>query len=378
MSKKIKVLFVTAVYENIDTGPGKFSQILPLVNQGEIVDLYILTPDINIENKKVFKLRYTDPPFLKPISFFYRMYEVSKKVKELSIVQNFDIVWFNNAIEGYMSAKRNKNIVHVGMINDYTSVKCTLKNYGISYKYIRHKIFQKFEKLSFKYYKRIISNSNYLKSVIVDYYHVSNSQITILRKAVNIYPGNLNLEKINVDDPIKILFLKSNFQIGGLKYLVEALSLLTYNFILSIGGTSEEEIRSKIKFDVEKKNVEPRFLGKISQERVFYELKTNHIFCTPSSQEALGVANIEALAQKIPVVYTNVGGIPEVMDYGNNGFVCEPDNPESIALAIDKCILEQEIRKQKKENGYSYIINNFSKDIMLKRFENICQDCICN
>ena len=50
MNRKIKVLFVTSVYENIDTGPGKFAQILPLLNQGNIIDLYILTPDIKIES----------------------------------------------------------------------------------------------------------------------------------------------------------------------------------------------------------------------------------------------------------------------------------------------------------------------------------------
>ncbi len=377
MNRKIKVLFVTSVYENIDTGPGKFAQILPLLNQGHIIDLYILTPDIKVENNFFFKLRNVDHPFLKPMDFFYRIYEISKKVKELSRSHNFDIIWFNNAIEGFISAKKNKNIIHVGMINDYTSVQCSLRIYGLSYKYVRHKIFQKFEEVSFRYYKRIISNSAYLNEIIINTYGVSITQLTILRKAVNINPENFNLENINVHKLIKVLFIKTDFQKGGLKYLIKALSLLPYNFMLSIGGASEREIQSKIKFDFEK-NIQLRFLGKISQERVFYELKTHHIFCTPSSQEALGVANIEALAQKIPVVYTNVGGIPEVMDYGKNGFVCEPGNPKSIAMAIEKCILEPEIRDQKKEKGYSYTINNFSKHIMLKRFENICLDCISN
>ncbi len=377
MNKKIKVLFVTAIYDNIDNGPGKFAQILPLLNQRQIIDLYILTPDIKVEDKKIFKLITNDNPFLRPVGFLNRMYEISKKVNELNLRQHFDIIWFNNAIEGFISAQKNKNIIHVGMINDDNSIKCSLSNYGFSYKYIRHKIFQKFEKFSFKYYKRIVSNSTYLNEIILNSYEVSNTRLTILRKAVSITPGNFNLENINVDKPIKVLFIKSDFQRGGLKYLVEALSLLPYNFILSIAGASEREIQSKIKFDFGK-NIQLRFLGKISQEIVFYELKTHHIFCTPSSQEALGVANIEALAQKIPVVYTNVGGIPEVMDYGKNGFVCEPGNPKSIAMAIEKCILEPEIRDQKKEKGYSYTINNFSKDIMLKRFENICLDCISN
>ncbi len=58
------------------------------------------------------------------------MYEISKKVKELIISHNFDIIWFNNAIEGFISAKKNKNIIHIGMINDYTSVQCSLRISG--------------------------------------------------------------------------------------------------------------------------------------------------------------------------------------------------------------------------------------------------------
>ena len=81
---------------------------------------------------------------------------------------------------------------------------------------------------------------------------------------------------------------------------------------------------------------------------------------------------MEALIYKTSVVYTNVGGIPEVMDYGKNGFMAEANNPQSLANAILECINNNELREAKKSAGYNYVKDNFSKDIMLDNFLDIC------
>jgi glycosyltransferase involved in cell wall biosynthesis len=47
-------------------------------------------------------------------------------------------------------------------------------------------------------------------------------------------------------------------------------------------------------------------------------------------EEALGVACMEAMASGIPVIATNVGGLPEVLDNGNAAFMIPPNNAEAL------------------------------------------------
>ncbi|MEZ4903995.1 MAG: glycosyltransferase family 4 protein [Spirosomataceae bacterium] len=96
-------------------------------------------------------------------------------------------------------------------------------------------------------------------------------------------------------------------------------------------------------------------------------MRSHDIFCVPSYTEAFGVANIEALAHGISVISTRVGGIPEVLDHGNNGWLVESGQVEALAAAIKECIENPKLRLQKAERGRSFI-QKFSKDEMLRNF----------
>lgn len=63
-------------------------------------------------------------------------------------------------------------------------------------------------------------------------------------------------------------------------------------------------------------------------------LGAGDIFCLPSRQEGLGLAVIEAMAAGLPVVATNVGGIPEVVQADETGILVPPNDAEAIAKAI--------------------------------------------
>jgi N-acetyl-alpha-D-glucosaminyl L-malate synthase BshA len=64
------------------------------------------------------------------------------------------------------------------------------------------------------------------------------------------------------------------------------------------------------------------FLGK--QNSVYEKLSSADLFLLPSELESFGLAALEAMACEVPVVATNVGGIPEVVTHGVDGFLVEP------------------------------------------------------
>jgi len=76
------------------------------------------------------------------------------------------------------------------------------------------------------------------------------------------------------------------------------------------------------------------FLGK--QDNVYEKLSCADLFLLPSQLESFGLAALEAMACEVPVIATNVGGVPEVIEHGVDGFLVEPGDVKTAAkYAID-------------------------------------------
>ncbi len=76
------------------------------------------------------------------------------------------------------------------------------------------------------------------------------------------------------------------------------------------------------------------FLGK--QDQVYTKLASADLFLLPSQLESFGLAALEAMACEVPVIATNVGGVPEVVEHGVDGYLVEPgDVKEAARYAIE-------------------------------------------
>jgi L-malate glycosyltransferase len=71
------------------------------------------------------------------------------------------------------------------------------------------------------------------------------------------------------------------------------------------------------------------FLGK--QDNVYEKLSAADLFLLPSQLESFGLAALEAMACEVPVIATKVGGVPEVVTHGVDGFLAEPGDVEGAA-----------------------------------------------
>jgi N-acetyl-alpha-D-glucosaminyl L-malate synthase BshA len=71
------------------------------------------------------------------------------------------------------------------------------------------------------------------------------------------------------------------------------------------------------------------FLGK--QDQVYRKLASADLFLLPSRLESFGLAALEAMACEVPVIATNVGGVPEVVEHGVDGYLVEPGDVASAA-----------------------------------------------
>src|SRR4026209_2863465 len=86
------------------------------------------------------------------------------------------------------------------------------------------------------------------------------------------------------------------------------------------------------------------FLGE--QDQVLPLLSIADVFLLPSAQESFGLAALEAMACEVPVVASNVGGLPEVIDHGRNGFLHAPDDLDGMARSAVALLTDPRLHRQ--------------------------------
>jgi glycosyltransferase involved in cell wall biosynthesis len=133
----------------------------------------------------------------------------------------------------------------------------------------------------------------------------------------------------------------------GLSNLVEAAALLPYpgtrvRFII----VGEGECRPDLEALVRARDLADAFEFKGFQAETLKCLYGFDLFVLPSLSEGLSSAILAAMAASLPVIATNVGGIPELVRHGHNGLLVPPGDPNSLAKAIQfLCDNPQEARE---------------------------------
>ena len=96
----------------------------------------------------------------------------------------------------------------------------------------------------------------------------------------------------------------------------------------------------------------------------------------PSLTEGLPNVILEAFAWAKPVVATNVGGVPEIVENGINGLLVPPKQPNLLAEAIEKCLMSPEMARQFGKAGYHKIKAEFTFEAQTHKLEAIYQEVL--
>jgi glycosyltransferase involved in cell wall biosynthesis len=92
------------------------------------------------------------------------------------------------------------------------------------------------------------------------------------------------------------------------------------------------------------------------------------VFCMSSNYEGLPISLLEALANHKPSVVTAVGGIPELICNGINGILVPPKDEIKLAKALERVILDDNLREDLQKNSYSSLCKNFTNIVMAKKY----------
>jgi colanic acid/amylovoran biosynthesis glycosyltransferase len=375
----MKILLCIGSYKTRVSGPAVVAEQFFSINDTHPEhESHILTNDTDIETALIHKLKMNYPKQLGAFDFLMRNYFYYKEIKVLQQKKAFDVIVFGDIRCSLLTRfLLPKSIKIMGIIHDYLSANARISMHGTRRRYLFFRYFVRyFEQLSARYSDAIIVGSEDLRQRIIKAYSIDSQRITTLSYGFDVQNIPFKIRENAFQSPIKILFIKSNLRSGGMDILVSALKELNaFNFILTVIGPPhflKNDIENLIK---NASNIQLRFLGFQTQSDVNFEMHNNDILCTPSRVESLGLANVEGLATGISVVSTREGGITEVLDGGNNGWLAEPENVEDLARKLKICIeSDSSVRAEKSRLGRQFVEKRFDYRQFNALFLNKCAE----
>jgi glycosyltransferase involved in cell wall biosynthesis len=140
-------------------------------------------------------------------------------------------------------------------------------------------------------------------------------------------------------------------------------------------GPDEERIRSTIAEHALNDRV--TIVGRVPGEDIPSHMATADLLVLPSIKvEGLGVVLLEALASGTPVVGSDVGGIPDIIEDGVTGLLCRSQDPEDIAAKCVRMSADEDLRRTTAANGKTMVDNRFSWARIGEVLEGILRDCV--
>lgn len=120
------------------------------------------------------------------------------------------------------------------------------------------------------------------------------------------------------------------------------------------------------------------FVGRVPHQEVPDELAKLDIYVALSrlDSESFGVAIIEAGAARRPVVVSDAGGLPEVTLDGITGLVVPRENPQAAAEAIEKLVLNPELRMKMGKAGRKHVAETYGWDVCVETMVEVLESAI--
>ncbi len=214
---------------------------------------------------------------------------------------------------------------------------------------------------------RILFPSGFL----ADWYEKSIHKLPAGRASV-IYPGvetgpTPRTVPASPERPLRVGTLSRLHRVKGIDILLEACAGLCSRYPLQIviGGDGKErrslgELAARLGIDACLE-----WTGPVSSPKEF--LDTLDIFVAPSREEAFGITICEAMDRSLPVVASRVGGIPEIVRDGVDGFLVPPEDRDALARAIERLLQDEPRRLAMGISGNRRVNGEFRRKACLDR-----------
>jgi glycosyltransferase involved in cell wall biosynthesis len=228
--------------------------------------------------------------------------------------------------------------------------------------------------------KFFIKYSGFKKIIVVDKNGLEILEKAGIKKGIYV-PNGVDIHKFErnqgkkSDGKTRFLFVGRLEKQKGLEYLIQAAKFLKGKnyFEIVIAGDGEEADNLKktaAEFEVE---CIVKFTGKLSEHALIEQYARCDIFVLPSLWEGLPLTLLEAAAAGLPIIATEVGGIPSVFAHGENALLVNARNSRELAEKMQELMSNKELQKTLSKNARK-LAEKYSWENSAKQLENIYEN----
>lgn len=378
----MKVAFITFEYPPfIMGGAGIYAtnitrQLAKLDHQ-----VIVFTPKINdleeeechIDNFEVRRIKVNKRLPFKLLQFWLHL---PKAVQEAENKKKFDIIHFNDISYLFFKKRISKapNVVTVHHL-----IRDTIRYINPSLSSRTSLILPFIQKRIINCADRIIADSKFTKNQIIKIYGISSRKIDVVYLGISL-DGYSFTEKeleearrdLNLDEKPVLLFVgRVDDKRKGLDILLKAFKIAlekTDATLLIVGSGDQSQARKLVQsLDICENVIFTGFVDDLTLKKC-YALCDAYV--CPTRLEGFGLTILEAMAARKPIIATNVGAIPEIL---NNGVLVPSEDEYALSKAIVRLL-------NNNENAYAQInfsrVKEFTWDLAAKNVVKVYRKCL--
>jgi len=236
---------------------------------------------------------------------------------------------------------------------------------------------------SFEAWKVIVC-SNYMKNEVKGLFQTPTDKVEIIENGVNVNKYRTKYsekfrDKYASPQESLIFYVGRIVREKGIQVLIQAIPrILEINpdikFVIAGKGPHLDSLESQARF----LGIEDRiyFTGYISDEERNKLYKVADLAVFPSLYEPFGIVALEAMATETPVIVSNVGGLAEFIDHGENGYKTSPGDPQSLVESITYLLANKKVARRMAKNGYEMVIKQYNWEKIATKTFNLYQEVL--
>ena len=298
--------------------------------------------------------------FLNVLKYFFK---ISNYIKEHNI-KYVHVSWGKDLLLGVLIKKLCRN--NIKLIY-YRQMKVTRKKHDIYHKFI------------YKNIDLVLVITEKLLSECKRFFPVDKSLIKLLRYGIKV-PNQFTSTFLNSKEDFYRYFNldKSIFTVGifsrvedqkGQHLVLKALSNIKNNERIDLqliitGHVMNEDYYKKLKKYISDYSLEDlvKFVPFLPYPDSMKAMSYLDITILPTYEETFGLVIAESMIVGTPVIGSKAGGVPEIINDGNNGYLFEPKNVDSLEEKILNLYLNKDLRNKLSKNAYEFSVNEYNYD----------------
>lgn len=344
---------------------------------------------------KIFKLKWLRRPIC-PIWDILAYFEIKKLLK----IWQPDVLHLNSSKAAVLGSLKARRLKSGKRGSNPLKVVYTVHGavFEASFPWLARRFFLWLEKWTVRFKDKIICVSEHDRQLWLKYNVAPAEKLVTIHNGIDLNinfltkdearqklfgqnPPSLPLTKGGLGGILEIEKVQKSQIIGTIAYfypeknlttLIEAASLIlnnpklnnNKNFLFVLIGDGPQEKSLKLQVSSYKLRDKILLLGAIPQSWRY--LKAFDVFILPSVKEGLPYTILEAMAAGLPIVASNVGGIPEMVQDNVNGFLIRPRDAEALAVRILQILQNPDLAQRFSQNSLEKI-KEFSLEKMVQR-----------